>query len=108
MVEKVVEPQEARRRPRPLGQRRLALAHSLGADDRLPQALSRLVAAIEHEVLEYREPGKAARHLESSNQPAAADRVRRPASDLLPIETHATYIRPYPAPHHLQQAGFPP
>ena len=68
---------------RPAG---LALARGPRADDRLPQALARLVAAVEHEVLEHRQPGKAARDLEGAHQPAPADAIGRQPVMSLAVE----------------------
>ena len=78
----MIEPQEARRLPSPLGQCRLALARRTAADDRLPQRFAGLVAAIEHEMLEDRELGKAARHLERPHQAKPRRARRSEASDV--------------------------
>ncbi len=106
IVDQMIELQEARRLPRPLGQRRLALARRLGADDRLPQALARLVAAVEHEMLEHRELGEAARHLEGAHQPAPADRIGRPAGDLFAGEADRAGIRRHQAGDDVEQGGL--
>ena len=103
IVDQVIEPEEARRRPRPLGQLGFALARRPRAQNRLPQGLARLVAAIEHEVLEHRQPGKAARHLEGAHQPAPAHGIGRQPRDLPTVETNRACVRRHQAGDHVEQ-----
>src|SRR5215813_7649980 len=103
IVDQVIEPQEARRLPRPLGEGRLALARRLGADHRLPQAFARLVAAVEHEVLEHREPGEAAGDLKGADQALPADGIGGPARDVTAVEANRPRIRRHQAGNHVEQ-----
>ncbi len=98
-----IELQAADDRPGLFGQRLLAQAGFARADQGGHQGFSRLLAAIEHQVLEHAELGETPRQLEGAHQPPAHQRFRRQGRDILAGEGDRAAIGPVEAGDHVEE-----
>src|SRR5205807_3708875 len=80
-------------RQRALAQRALAAARARRAEEGPPELLARLPGAIEKEVLEHRQPRKAAGDLQGADEPGLGDAIGAPAGDVAAVEHDAAALR---------------